>query len=346
MNNKIEMHIAIHEPTGKLIGIDKADKGKNCQCHCVSCKGELVAKQGGINQWHFAHYHNSKKECDYSFWVACRDLAKQIFFNFDSPIKKIQLPNENQKTQIRYVSLEQTKIDGINFDLSFSCEKFDRIYVYFLTPESNRLKQNDFIRAFSNYILLIDISLLDEKKYSVSQKLHELIYDNKNVKQFIFKRTLEKNISDNLFKVLENEERIRELKLEIKRNTPDISKYNPNDFIESLKNPKFDIDLNKMNAKDFERIHLLDKKFLRFIDHYGTDHNKHLEYKEIIEEDGFRFSSYLDHFLLITIIEYKFIIIGASNGTLIPFTMAYRKTLIPYKVQSIKNFLGLCHALN
>lgn len=33
------MHIATHEPTGELIGIDKADKGKNCRCYCVSCKG-------------------------------------------------------------------------------------------------------------------------------------------------------------------------------------------------------------------------------------------------------------------------------------------------------------------
>ena len=74
------MHIATFLPTGELIGIDKAEKGINCQCACYSCKGELIAKQGESNQWHFAHHHNSKTQCEYSFWVVCRDLAKQIFF--------------------------------------------------------------------------------------------------------------------------------------------------------------------------------------------------------------------------------------------------------------------------
>ena len=136
--NRIEMHIAHDKNSKKLMGIDKVEKGKKCDCICVSCRGELIAKQGEYNQWHFSHFHNSEKDCDYSFWVVCRDLAKQIFLSTEKPLKRIWISSKIGQVNVNYVSTEIAKMSQTNFDVSFFTKEYGRIYVYFVTPEHNR----------------------------------------------------------------------------------------------------------------------------------------------------------------------------------------------------------------
>lgn len=64
--------------------VDVADvpKGRECGCICPSCNIPLIARQGKIKRWHFAHasrkINGIENECKYSFFVSVRAMAKQI----------------------------------------------------------------------------------------------------------------------------------------------------------------------------------------------------------------------------------------------------------------------------
>lgn len=71
---------------GILVDVVDVDNGKNCGCICPSCKTPLIARQGMENEWHFAHasrgvYDKTKKECEYSFYLSVRMMARQIIGN-------------------------------------------------------------------------------------------------------------------------------------------------------------------------------------------------------------------------------------------------------------------------
>lgn len=74
--------IAKNSTTGQVIDIKKASNGLGCNCLCSCCGDRLIAKQGEINDWHFAH--ESGADCSGARESALHEAAKQI-------IKKEQL---------------------------------------------------------------------------------------------------------------------------------------------------------------------------------------------------------------------------------------------------------------
>lgn len=336
MNNKIEMHIAIYNPTSELIGIDKAHKGKNCDCRCYSCQGELVAKKGGLNQWHFAHSHNSKKECDYSFWVVCRDLAKQIFSSKNHPLTSMRLSNDIGDTSISHISFDDTSMDDINFDVSFLTKEYGRIYVYFITPEYNRHQFSDN-PSFSKNALLIKLKSIEHKKGKVTQELQEIIKEGFNVKKFfdIAKKKIEPTPpvsyfvpKVSLFDEIDQEEKESKKALEIERNTPDFSHYHPHEFRRLLWDPKLEVNTSNFMPKDLECINSLDKIFLQFIAKYGYECNKSFGFKEIANNNKVYFASYYNTFVGYAILDIKFVLFVPKGKTLIPiFSTSFQDSI-------------------
>lgn len=54
-----------------------------CGCICPSCKTPLIARHGEVKEWHFAHasravYSKTERECNYSFYLSVRMMARQI----------------------------------------------------------------------------------------------------------------------------------------------------------------------------------------------------------------------------------------------------------------------------
>ncbi len=67
---------------GKFCDIAHVPRGKKCGCICPSCKAPLIARQGRVKHWHFAHasrqvFLETQKNCVYSFFVAVRMMARQ-----------------------------------------------------------------------------------------------------------------------------------------------------------------------------------------------------------------------------------------------------------------------------
>lgn len=68
---------------GLYIDAEDATRGKSCDCTCPSCGIALIARQGDVNAFHFAHDSKgaSKEEieaCKYSFYVSVRYMLKQL----------------------------------------------------------------------------------------------------------------------------------------------------------------------------------------------------------------------------------------------------------------------------
>ena len=339
--NKIQMHIAVYNPTGEKIGIDMANKGKNCDCRCHSCKGELVAKKGELNEWHFAHSQNSKKECHYSFWVVCRDLAKQIFSSKKHPLDSIRLSNDVGDTHISYVSLDDTSMDDINFDVSFYAKEYGRIYVYFITPEHHRHHFNDST-SFSKSVLLVKLESVEYKRGEVTQELYKIIKEGLNTKIF-FDAKKKKTAPTlktpcfvpkiSLFDEIDEEEKRSELALEIARNTPDLSHYHPHEFKQLLWEPKFKIDTSKFTQKDLDCLNSLDQTFLQFVAEYGYECNKSFGFTKIANNNRVSFVSYRNTFLGYVMLDVKYILFVPKNQTLIPIESFFCEANIPIKIK-------------
>lgn len=66
-----------------LLDVASVPRGRNCNCICPSCKTPLVARQGQVKEWHFAHqsrgvHAETRNECDYSFEMSVRLMLRQL----------------------------------------------------------------------------------------------------------------------------------------------------------------------------------------------------------------------------------------------------------------------------
>jgi len=74
----------LHLPTSSIKDVGSVVKGMKCDCICPSCKTPLIARQGEVREWHFAHQSRADQKkteepCQYSFAVSLRLMLKQLF---------------------------------------------------------------------------------------------------------------------------------------------------------------------------------------------------------------------------------------------------------------------------
>ena len=65
-----------HLPTQRMVQPDHVVNGRACECVCVACGGRLVARQGAIRVWHFAHGVDA--DCKHATEAAIHRMAKQL----------------------------------------------------------------------------------------------------------------------------------------------------------------------------------------------------------------------------------------------------------------------------
>lgn len=69
---------------GTFVDVAEVTRGAKCGCICPSCKTPLIARHCESDRvWHFAHdwrgvYKETQKECDFSFYLSVRMMARQI----------------------------------------------------------------------------------------------------------------------------------------------------------------------------------------------------------------------------------------------------------------------------
>jgi hypothetical protein len=68
----------------RLVDVSEVPQGAGCRCICPSCRAPLIARQGEVKQWHFAHAsrgveNEDIRQCEYSFFLSVALMAKQQF---------------------------------------------------------------------------------------------------------------------------------------------------------------------------------------------------------------------------------------------------------------------------
>lgn len=146
----------LRENDGEFVDVADAPRGKQCGCICPSCKTPLIARQGNVKEWHFAHasrsvYSRTEKECQFSFYVSVRMMARQVIREklelilpryedvvsgyHESSSSKISIPfvvTKQRKIILTEVEIEKT-FTGVSVDIVGKVADFYFV-IYFSHP--------------------------------------------------------------------------------------------------------------------------------------------------------------------------------------------------------------------
>ncbi|MEA3587658.1 hypothetical protein J6I75_04775 [Pseudidiomarina sp. 1APP75-27a] len=76
--NKPFIPFGIQKSTGKLVDISAVHSGLDCSFSCPGCDGDLVAKKGATNRWHFSHHQlEADDSCSFAFEAGLRCIISQ-----------------------------------------------------------------------------------------------------------------------------------------------------------------------------------------------------------------------------------------------------------------------------
>lgn len=139
---------------GYLVDAASVNRGEACGCVCPSCKTPLVARQGEVNEWHFAHKSkdndkNTEEPCEYSFVVSVRLMIKQLA----EEGLIIILPNMSETHEVF------DAISGRGFDVKYEVTKSKKIILKDI--EIDKKFDNSFvdiIAKIDTFILVIFIT--------------------------------------------------------------------------------------------------------------------------------------------------------------------------------------------
>lgn len=76
INSKHGIPFGWHAQSKRMVRPDQVANGIACECTCVACGTGLIARQGEIRAWHFAH--GSDNNCEHAAEAAIHRMAKQL----------------------------------------------------------------------------------------------------------------------------------------------------------------------------------------------------------------------------------------------------------------------------
>jgi hypothetical protein len=146
----------LHAETEQLLDVHEVTKGKSCACICPSCRAPLVARQGEVREWHFAHFTRNaatraEQPCDFSFYVSVRMMSRQLVDGelsmslpaYYGTIERMsghlrqQAPSSFLVTSAKRITLKDvcfdTSVDGIPVDILGAVEEY-KFAVYLTHP--------------------------------------------------------------------------------------------------------------------------------------------------------------------------------------------------------------------
>lgn len=82
---------------GVITYIGEVERGLNCNCTCPSCNANLIAKQGPVRDWHFAH--SAQHNCINGAESALHLAAKQVVLSSS----KILLPSDEGSPKYLFI---------------------------------------------------------------------------------------------------------------------------------------------------------------------------------------------------------------------------------------------------
>ena len=75
-NSKHGIPFGWHAQSQRMVLPNQVARGQACECTCIACNTGLIARQGPIRIWHFAH--GSDTNCEHAAEAAIHRMAKQL----------------------------------------------------------------------------------------------------------------------------------------------------------------------------------------------------------------------------------------------------------------------------
>ncbi len=169
----------LHVESDTLVDVSEVPKGNKCGCTCPACKTPLVARQGDENVWHFAHasrkvYKRTEKECEFSFFVSVRMMARQVVGNelkinipeyIDSVSEYDELTGRSVSESFIITDKKQIVLSDVKVETSFSNIPVDIVgsvnnfhfVIYFTHP--GRTIPKELFAPLDKYCGVIQIEL-------------------------------------------------------------------------------------------------------------------------------------------------------------------------------------------
>ena len=181
----------------ETINIKNVSNGKSCNCICKCCGEPVMAKQGKVKDWHFAHV--SKIDCKYSNNPAETDLhilAKEVIKKH----KSIYMPSVYYETA-KGDDVEILKRGVIEFDkieLEKRVDKFtpdiiaykgsEKVWIEIAVTHFTEKNKIDYCK--NNDITLIEIDISHVDRDITEESLHSSIVTNNPFKRILWSTKL------------------------------------------------------------------------------------------------------------------------------------------------------------
>lgn len=211
---------------GKLYHVDDVENGQKCECICPNCKEPLIARQGDINEHHFAH---ATKECDITKAQesALHHMAKEILAEY----KIIKLPkfklhsksaflpkteyksidhrvdtnqliylydsNESEEKVMEFTNVYVEQSDG-NIIPDLICEN-DSGKLYIEIAVTNFVSENKKRNIINSFVPTIEINLSEYKdkiETLTKRRLADILIDDVELKQWIYNPQYQQDIDN------------------------------------------------------------------------------------------------------------------------------------------------------
>lgn len=216
----------------KIVTINEVDKENKDKYYCPLCNSEVLARQGKINSWCFAHIDKSKcsSESMYHFWIKNKLLQKGDRFKIQTDIEKEYICDD--------ILVEETyKIGDKEYRPDLTVKTTEGDIIYFEMNYTNEKKLEDYLDIWielGNIVVEVDVKTLINSESGELPIFKAKYYNGKcfNVKKGEDKIYYE-TIGQHKEKLIKNNEYDNEKKKEIEKLDwfwKDVQRYKMNEI--------------------------------------------------------------------------------------------------------------------
>jgi len=185
--------------SGQLVDVGEVSRGAECGCQCPSCDADMVAKQGEVNVWHFAHAPHVKDDtkqvrvCEYSPLTAIRLMCIQVLQEATHLMLPAVPGAEGRHAKQNFLNLSGAKhvkhILGVPVDFGFRFDNASELGICIIGASAHPAlgdrgdKKTAFL-GIDAHLLNLKIASSDKGQYT--EALCSLLRDSDEVKVWLY----------------------------------------------------------------------------------------------------------------------------------------------------------------
>ena len=163
MDLDLRVPFARQNSDGAVVGVEDVSRGRAADCACLSCRRPLIARQGEVNAWHFAHDFSigDTELCEFS---QCESIRTAIAWLLPQ-LRSILVPGLNDRPA-KQVSCT-TITSAPDFDACIKIDDFS-LYLWFGYSQRPWPGQEDTLHDKNGLLILSIDNLVDREANKIT----------------------------------------------------------------------------------------------------------------------------------------------------------------------------------